>query len=242
LPPALQAQIEAANELAIRGYQKLPSITPELVAAKADAKYADFDPAAPLQKHIQISNDPAAFIKKYQDAIGGEISEDTHFGTTHKSSLPWVEAKSNITYQVTPKWDGTGRGKYIDDLKNNSNEGEIMFVPGTKFKVKGVLLPNTGTPPTKPDTIADDTTLVNIQNAVTEAQMGGGGWKANYKATHGKAAFDALPAAAKAVNSKKALAALVESNKAGLAAHKAAMAEYAKAGQSNRYIIQLEEI
>jgi hypothetical protein len=242
LPADLQAKIEATNQLAIQGYEKVQSITPKAVAAAAAKKYEVFDPAAPLQKHIEISDNPAAFVQKYQDAIGGEITEDTHFGTTHLSKLDWVEATSNITYEVTPKWDGTGRGKYIDDFKNGASEGEIMFIPGTKFKVKGVLLPNTGTPPTKPDTIADEATLANIQNAVAEAQMGGGGWKANYKAAHGKAAFDALPATAKAVNSKKALAALVESNKTGLAAHKAAMAEYAKAGQSNRYIIQLEEI
>ncbi len=237
MPPEFQAKIEATNQLAINGYRKIPAITPEVVSQLAQQKGEEFDPSAPLQRHLKF-DDPAAFIQKYKDSIGKDVVEDIHFATTHKQELDWVQNDSNVSFRVVPKWDGTGQGRYIDNFKNGMSEGEIMFIPGTKFRVKNVIEPGSDNkPPKKPPNYVELKELESISNAISVQTFGGGNWQAAYKKKHGKDAFDALPDDFKKAKSKGAAMGALGKYVNSAIAHEAEMAEY-----NGKYIVELEEV
>jgi hypothetical protein len=229
--PALKLGIDNLNAAAISGYAKIPSITNSVVAKLAAAKSASFWPDQDLSRHLSVP-DPVAFVEKYRAAIGNEISEPTHFATTHLPQLNWVEGDANITYKIKPKWDGTGQAKYIDNFKNGTSEGEIMYPPGSKFIVKAVVEPEP-MPVAPPGGLSGDV-LKNVGDAFLLASSGSASnWQVQYKKTHGKAAFTALPDGLQKAKSKKALTAFLNT-----------YASQAAASQKteNRYIIELEEI
>jgi hypothetical protein len=243
-PPAVQARIDAANELAVKGYEKLPGITPDLVAAGAKKKGEDFDPEAPLQRHVRIDN-PQEFIKKYKDAIGKEITEETHFATTHLQNLDWIQSEANVAYRVVPKWDGTGRGRYIDGFKNSASEGEVMFIPGSKFRVKRVLEPEGVLPkPKAPDGFIPSSAIKSIKQSAGVAALKGEDWQDVFKKTHGESAFAELPQSVRNTPAKKLKAELGKAEKVGKKAgaeYGAKLMEWQQSVKQSGYVIELEE-
>jgi hypothetical protein len=240
LPPDLQAKVEATNQLAKNGYAKIPSITKDAVSKAADDKQADFDPDAPLQRHLSLFGNPANFVQKYKDSIGKEIVEDVHFATTHLNNLDWIQSGANVTYRVKPRWDGKGQGKYIDNLKNEMSEGEIMYPPGSKFRVKNVIDPSKSTKPKMPKGLATDDQLTLAATASLTAGKGET-WQAAFKKKHGKDAYDALP---EKLKQAKGTTEIVEFNKkqSKSSAFKEYLKQKAQYDQSKIHIIELEEI
>jgi hypothetical protein len=238
LPADMQLKAEAVNELAARGYAKLPSITAESVKAKAAKRQIDtgkkspFDVKTPLSRSVQMS-DPAGFVKKYEDAVGKEVTEETNFATTHFKKLNFVEG-ANVVYKIAPKWDGTGRGKYIDDLKNSASEGEIMFGPGSKFRVKAVIKPEDNPPKPPKGWISDD--ISDKIDAATKASGLGPEWQEAYKKDHGVKAFNALPKHWKEATTNYAHYVAIDKQ------HALSLTKNKKAAKPSNYVIELEEV
>jgi hypothetical protein len=181
--------ILAADILAAKALHKLPSATAEQIAKGAEKKGVyDFDPTKPLKRWMRIKGEGGAeeFIKKYQDNIGKEITEDNFFGTSHLSAnqMSAFSTGANVIYQVEAKLDGTGQGKYVDHYKKTMSEGEILFPPYSKFKVVKVVAPKTD-PLSK-----EEHTSIAIHDAVEEAKfmssLIGTSMKGQYKYLTGK--------------------------------------------------------
>lgn len=62
------------------------------------------------------------------------------FGTTHLDAdeMDYFSRGANVQYIVKPKLDGTGGGRSVDSYKNQAYEGEVLYVPGTRFRVSKV--------------------------------------------------------------------------------------------------------
>jgi phage-related protein (TIGR01555 family) len=58
--------------------------------------------------------------------------------TMHQAGLIGFKEKSNLEIKIKPRLDGKGGGKLVDRFKNSLIEYEILYVPGTQFKVKEV--------------------------------------------------------------------------------------------------------
>ncbi len=136
--------IKTTDLLAAKALHKLPPATVEQIAANAKEKGEKFDPTAPLGRYMHV-DDPAEFVKQYQEAMKGDgtIRESTFFATSHIpcEEFGFCTYNTNLTYEVKPKLDGTGSGRYIDHFKNSMSEGEVLYPPESKFRVVGVIPP-----------------------------------------------------------------------------------------------------
>jgi Protein of unknown function (DUF935)/ADP-ribosyltransferase exoenzyme len=137
--------VETADLLAAKALHKLPPVTQEQIAREAKKKKEKFDPKKPLGRYMQVDN-PEAFVKQYQDALKGDgtIRESTFFATSHipREKFGFCDHNTNLTYEVKPKLDGTGNGRYIDHFKNQMSEGEVLYPPQSKFRVVAVIPPS----------------------------------------------------------------------------------------------------
>jgi phage gp29-like protein len=137
--------VETTDLLAAKALHKLSPVTQEQITSEAKKKKEEFDPKAPLGRYMKVDN-PAEFVKKYQDALKGDgsIRESTLFATSHipRKDFSFCDHNTNLTYEVKPKLDGTGNGRYIDHYKNTMSEGEILYPPQSKFRVVAVIPPS----------------------------------------------------------------------------------------------------
>lgn len=137
--------VEITDLLAAKALHKLPPVTKkQLVSETKKFGFSDFNPKDPVGRYMQVEN-PEEFVKRYQDALAGngEIRESTLFATSviPREEFSFCNAKTNLTYEVKPKLDGSGNGRYIDHYKNHAVEGEILYPPQTKFRVAAVVPP-----------------------------------------------------------------------------------------------------
>lgn len=181
--------ILAADILAAKALHKLPSATAEQIAKGAESKgIYDFNPDKPLKRWMRIKGDGGAedFVKKYQDSVGKEITEDNFFGTSHLSAnqMSVFSTGANVIYQVEAKLDGTGQGKYVDHFKKTMSEGEILYPPYSKFRVVKVVAPQ------KDVLSKEEHDAIVTHDAVEEAQfmssLIGTSMKGQYKQLTGK--------------------------------------------------------
>jgi phage gp29-like protein len=137
--------VKVTDLLAAKALYKLPPVTQEQITGEAKKKKEKFDPKKPLGRYMHIDN-PEEFVKKYQDALSGDgtIREPTFFATSHtqRKDFGFCDHNTNLTYDVNPKLDGTGTGRYIDHFKNQMSEGEVLYPPQSKFKVIAVIPPS----------------------------------------------------------------------------------------------------
>jgi hypothetical protein len=137
--------VETTDLLAAKALHKLPPVTKkQLVSETKKFGFSDFNPKDPVGRYMQVEN-PEEFVKRYQDALAGngEIRESTLFATSviPREQFSFCHDKTNLTYEVKPKLDGSGSGRYIDHYKNHAVEGEILYPPQTKFRVAAVIPP-----------------------------------------------------------------------------------------------------
>jgi hypothetical protein len=117
--------------------KKIPAVT------QNQLKERDQPLGQPLSRFIQVDK-PGEFIQKYKDSIGKDFVEPSFFGTSAQDggtqTMQLYSTKANIIYKVNPNLTGNGQGRYVDDLKGwkEDNEGEVLYPPNSRFKVKGV--------------------------------------------------------------------------------------------------------
>lgn len=80
-------------------------------------------------------------IERFDSFKEGEEYESNAFFTTtirQDSSFAFHPRgfEPALIFEIEADWDGTGAGKYIDEAKNVYYEGEILYPPGTRFKVE----------------------------------------------------------------------------------------------------------
>jgi hypothetical protein len=142
-PDSLTASEKVAiltvDELATQALMKMPRVTAAQAKKHADEHFDDFDPKKPLERFISVP-DPEGFVNTYRKALNsGETHVETSFlATSHSEHNPFKKGEKNIKYEVKGKLNGTGQGRYVDDLKNAIYEGEILYPPFSKFKVTGI--------------------------------------------------------------------------------------------------------
>jgi hypothetical protein len=136
--------VEITDLLAAKALHKLAPVTEQQVKREAKKKGAKFSAKKPLGRYMEVDN-PEEFVKKYQEALKGDglISEGTFFATSHipREDFGFCSMSTNLTYEVKPKLDGKGSGRYIDHYKHHTSEGEILYPPHSKFRVVGVIAP-----------------------------------------------------------------------------------------------------
>ena len=136
--------VEITDLIAAKALHKLPPVTQEQIANEAKKKGEPFDSEKPLGRYMTVPK-PQEFVKRYQAALasGGEIRESTFFATSHidRKDFNFCNDDTNLTYEVKPRLDGTGNGRYIDHYKNKASEGEILYPPETRFRVVAVIAP-----------------------------------------------------------------------------------------------------
>jgi len=76
-------------------------------------------------------------VKYYQENIGKEIVDKTFFATTAFSpdQIGFTE-DADILFNIKPKENGSGF--MVDKGKNSMFEAEVLYAPGTKFKVDSI--------------------------------------------------------------------------------------------------------
>jgi hypothetical protein len=240
--PSEQKSLDALNELAIRAYGKMKPITADSMA-KAAAKEGHEDEWDPAQPIVSRGFKPGvgegrveAFLKPYQDALAGngEIIEKTYFASSYRSSVAEGFA-GGIMFKITPKLDGTGRARYLEQYKEEYDEGEVMFTPGTKFRVKAVVPPNSTPEPEPPDDMLSDWMHSNITTALDGKKKG-----FPLKQAMGSS-FGILPKEVKKMDDSQ-VQKWLDGQNIVRAEYKKAMAEYKKGGDPNNHTIEIEEI
>jgi hypothetical protein len=240
LHPATLKEIQAVNELTIRAYAKIPSITPEAFRDSLP-KYqqGDFDTKNPpaLFRNINLSSAQAQeMVDAHKKLIGKEITKPEHFATSARDGGIFG---GEVSFRVKAKWDGTGQGKGLENFKGGG-EAEVMFPPGSRFRVIAVTDPNDIPPPEKPQLWEnkDETAAKDIAYMMDA----GGDWKAKVKKKYAGGAFEALPEALQKAETIDEIFAAAKV--AGEAAddYKKAINAYKTAINRNIRIIDMEEI
>lgn len=135
--------IMGANALAAQALHNLPAVTTSQLKKFAEEKGNVFDENKPLNRWLTI-DPPDAFLAKYKAAVGKTIKEENFFGTSHldgdRGDMALFASGATIEYKIKPKLNGKGQGRYVDHFKDGMNEGEVLYPPGSSFKVKDVRL------------------------------------------------------------------------------------------------------
>lgn len=117
----------------------LPPVTMKQVKAHQDSEGWD---GKTVKRWVSIPDDKLnGFLSGYEP--DKDVTEKGMFGTSTRDAegMRMFSGPANVEFVVTPKLDGSGRGKFLEDYKvdpinpNGKGEGEILYEPGTKFKV-----------------------------------------------------------------------------------------------------------
>lgn len=193
IPKEKQVGLLAADLLAAKALYKLPPVTTAQVASEAAKKNAQFDPNQPFERYVNIKASKK-FVAQFEDALKKDTPhlEQTFFATTHlpKNQIKAFSDKANIKFVVHAKMDGTGKGRYVDHFKNSMSEGEVLFPPMTKFKVKGVEQKKDYTP-TEKKALADYPDIKAMKK-ITEIlkNVDSSSWQDKYEQQYNKKAPD----------------------------------------------------
>lgn len=125
-----------ANYYAFEGLSKLPKFDENEVKSLGKERGHNAEEFLPSRKTTRALGIPMEnldnFLEKYKK--GEVITENTFFATSVLKDNPF---ESNFTYNITMKKEGTN-GVSLDKYKNKVFEGEVIFPPGQKFKVKKI--------------------------------------------------------------------------------------------------------
>lgn len=144
--------IMATNQLAASALAKLPRASKANIAkiiedriAEGKVKYKKSEKYNGQDTFNRFMTLPVkgveAFAEKYKE--GEIIAEEVFLATTHldekAEGMKSFARNANVQYKIKPKLDGTGNGRYVDHFKTKMKEGELLFPPGTRFKVNKVF-------------------------------------------------------------------------------------------------------
>lgn len=190
IPTSKQQVLLTVDLLAAKALYKLPAVTTEQIK-----KYAQFDPNKPLDRYVNIKG-VKKYVQQFEDALRSNTPhlEQTFFATTHisKNEIPTFSDKANIKFVVHAKMDGTGKGRYIEPLKDGMMpEGEVLYPPMTKFQVKKVEQKKDYTPIEKK--ALADYPMITIAKELSQNLNEGKPWQHYYEKdiSKGKAPDDA---------------------------------------------------
>lgn len=162
--------ILAASVLAAKALHKLPKQNVDDWNKRADQwsfQKEKNDLSAQWNRWMKIDEGALdGFLKKYQDAVGKpEYTEGNFMGISHLSpeNMKYFSRNASVLYRIKPKLDGTSQGRYVDDFKNSNKEGEVLYPPGTKFKVNRVEQMKT---PSNPQSIPQMESTLAMQKGV----------------------------------------------------------------------------
>ena len=134
MPISEEKKFRLIAEAAKSALQKVPGITPQMLQELPQP--SDAIPPAEFLKRFVFYPDEALAL--YQ--VGKIRQEPTFFSTTYwqvpVGQLRQYAEKANTVFHIhtlaKDSW-----GKYINSLKRRTREGEVLFQPGTSFKVIG---------------------------------------------------------------------------------------------------------
>lgn len=140
-PPEEYKVFIAANYYAEKALNnsKIPKYSQEKMAEEQQKyKRKDLTPLAQDGKLRRgVKNVPEGFVRRYVENNGKEITEEYFFATTAIAEKNFNFTKdADVIYEITPKKNSNGT--MVDGAKNELFEGEVLYKPGTKFKVNGV--------------------------------------------------------------------------------------------------------
>lgn len=154
----------ALGKLAKQSIEKLPTLSPESLersVAMSNQKYApsidDFNndsewsysrnaatgeiEGSGTLRRVISTDDVKSFASRMEI---GSIVSDAGFCSTyipvahHEDYMAYWRGKANVEMRIDWKKDGTTQGRYVDHLKSEANEMEVLFPPGTAFRVDKV--------------------------------------------------------------------------------------------------------
>jgi SPP1 gp7 family putative phage head morphogenesis protein len=186
------AGVDATNVLAAQGLRKLAAVTEDLINDKAlaFAERTGKDPALydnerGLTRLMTLDNATADKIfSRYQKALNGDelLEEDTWFATSTLSQDKIRVAggvSANFVYKIRPRLDGAGQGRYVDHFKNEMIEGEVLYPPYSRFRVKSVRKVD-GLEPTVEQQRMRENSL-NLRRVSAMQALHGSKWKSAWK-------------------------------------------------------------
>lgn len=141
IPAKYRPQVDATNKLLESAYKKLPQPSIAYIQEKSLGKKppVTFDPNNNLTRSLEFTPAQAkAYVQKYRDSIGKEVTENYHLAATHLKKLDWAEKDANVQLSIKPRYGEKGQAKYVDYFKNKTSEGELIYPPGSKFKILGI--------------------------------------------------------------------------------------------------------
>ena len=129
----------AATELAISGLKKLPAVTEQELVEGSKRLGDPIDLTKPLHRYMRDMD--SNYIGQF--TVGELLPDVGLFAASYAPQEPvnyynFYGRRANLRFDITAKLDGTGAGRYIDDLKTSAVEREILFTPDTKFLVKSI--------------------------------------------------------------------------------------------------------
>jgi hypothetical protein len=108
LPSKQLEAVQSTNQLLESAYKKLPSPSIGYIQEKALGKKPPviFDPENNLTRNLEFTT-PAqtkAYLQKYRDSIGKEVTENYHLAATHLPKLDWAEKDANVQLNIKPRY------------------------------------------------------------------------------------------------------------------------------------------
>jgi hypothetical protein len=148
---ATESEVLATNKAAINALKRIPSITDDRIKqeiSKLKGGDGAWQPGAPLLHHANITSTEGlqSIHDTYKKALntGIDFPVEKFLSTTYlQSGLDTYKNQSNLEIRITPRVDGKGSGKLVDEFKNGRREYEVLYIPGSRFKVKNVIAEKT---------------------------------------------------------------------------------------------------
>jgi ADP-ribosyltransferase exoenzyme len=135
----------AKNKAARDGMTKLKSFTLEELNNYSKSKNGEeYDGKRPLihgMKNIDKKTAEAMYEqhKAVMDSGGTKLAGKFLSTSWQKDGNSAFMYKANVVIKVTPKTDGSGAGKMVDQYKTSMFESEVLYPPDTKFKVTKIV-------------------------------------------------------------------------------------------------------
>jgi phage-related protein (TIGR01555 family) len=135
--------------LAANALKKMPPATPQHISSEMEKDHKnnelerlvwktkiDSEKKPRLLRYVDFAEEQ---VERYRSNVGKTITEDSFLSTTTEARETWFGDEATVAYEIEPKQDRGTNARYVDKYKNRLVEAEVVFPPGSKFEVVGVI-------------------------------------------------------------------------------------------------------
>jgi hypothetical protein len=135
--------------LAANALKKMPPATPQHISSEMEKDHKnnelerlvwktkiDSEKKPRLLRYVDFTEEQ---VERYKGNVGKIITEDSFLSTTTEARETWFGDEATVAYEIEPRQDQGTSARYVDKYKNRLVEAEVVFPPGSRFEVVGII-------------------------------------------------------------------------------------------------------